>query len=127
MLLTCASVSGRDTFAEILFKLRSLAKYLQLRTTDMSTIYGMRKTEKYTFALNPLLRNQIYLIGIHHDRMHITTAEFPVQYFQWVQDDRIPPGECLVMRRSCLFDLSKPDSRKEGCRLILTVMRRIIR
>ena len=70
-------------------------------------------------------QNQVYLVGIHHDRIYVTATEFPPQYFQWIQDDRIPPGEYLVMRRSSLFDLSKPESRREACRLILTVMRRI--
>jgi len=69
---------------------------------------------------------ELYLVGIHHDKLYVTAAEFPEQYFDWVRDEEIPPGRCLVLRRSKLFDLSKPDSRKEVCRLVLGMMRQVM-
>lgn len=62
---------------------------------------------------------------MHHDHLHLTTAEFPLAYFDWVREEDIPPGECLVLRRSISYDLSKLASRIEACRVILAVMRRI--
>ena len=68
---------------------------------------------------------KIFLVGVHHDRFYITTTEFPPDYFAWVREEVIPPGECLVLRRSKSYDLSKPASRKEACRALLAMMRRI--
>jgi hypothetical protein len=64
-------------------------------------------------------------VGISHDKLHVTTAEIPENYFPWMNDEIIPAGECLVLRRSNIFDLSQPVSRKEACRMVLGVMKRI--
>jgi len=73
------------------------------------------------------INGKVYLVGIHHDRLYVTAAEFPKQYFNWVNDEIIPLGGCLVvLRRSGIFDLSKPRSRKEACRLVLGMLRRML-
>jgi len=54
-----------------------------------------------------------------------TTAEFHPDYFSWVRQGKIPKCQCLVFRRSSSYDLSRPDSRREACRAIIAVMRRI--
>jgi hypothetical protein len=39
-------------------------------------------------------KQYVYLVGIHHDRLYVTTAEFPEQYFNWVNEELLPPGQC---------------------------------
>jgi hypothetical protein len=57
----------------------------------------------------------------------MTAVEFPEDYFKWVAEvGIIPRGLCLVLRRSQSYDMSKPDSRIEGCRLVLGMLRRIM-
>lgn len=64
-------------------------------------------------------------MGVHHDQLHFTTAEFPIKYFEWVSSGRIPPGEFLVLRRSETFDLSQPRSRIEAAKMIIGLIRHI--
>ena len=66
-----------------------------------------------------------FVVGIHHDRLHVTAVEFPEKYFEWVARGEIPQGELLVIRRSKTYDLSKADARIEASRMIIGMMRYI--
>jgi hypothetical protein len=68
-----------------------------------------------------------FVVGVHHDRLHVSAVEFPEEYFEWVANGEIPLGELLVIRRSQIYDLSKPHGRIEACRLIIGMMRYINR
>ena len=65
------------------------------------------------------------MVGVHHDRLHLTTTEFPRDYFEWVSNGIIPTGEFLVVRRSVTFDLSQPGSRIEAAKMIIGLIRHI--
>jgi hypothetical protein len=65
------------------------------------------------------------VVGVHHDRMHFTTTEFPLNYFLWVSNGIIPAGEFLVIRRSATHDLSQPNSRKDAVKALIGLMRYI--
>jgi hypothetical protein len=68
-----------------------------------------------------------FIVGVHHDRLHVTAVEFPEKYFEWVARGDIPQGELLVIRRTKTYDLSKPDARIEASRMIIGMMRYINR
>ena len=68
-----------------------------------------------------------FVVGVHHDRLHVTAVEFPEKYFEWVASGHIPQGELLVIRRSKIYDLSKADARVEASRVIIGMMRYINR
>lgn len=68
-----------------------------------------------------------FIVGVHHDRLHVSAVEFPEQYFEWVARGNIPLGEFLVVRRSNTYDLSKADARVEASRVIIGMVRYINR
>jgi hypothetical protein len=69
---------------------------------------------------------QVYIVGVHHDKLHITTVEFHEKYFLWIHAGEIPLNQFLVLRRSQTYDLSQPDTRLEGIRLILGLIKYLL-
>jgi hypothetical protein len=68
-----------------------------------------------------------FIVGVHHDRLHVTAVEFPEKYFEWVAKGDIPQGELLLVRRTKTYDLSDADARIEASRMIIGMMRYISR
>lgn len=67
----------------------------------------------------------IFLVGVHHDRLHITAAEFRKDYFKWESEEIIHAGRRIVLRMLEFHDLSEPNSQKEACKIVFAIMRRI--
>jgi hypothetical protein len=62
-----------------------------LVTTDTSIMYGMKGIVRYHFLQSMTLREYVYLVGVHLYKLDNITVEFPGQYFDWVNDEAIPP------------------------------------
>jgi len=66
---------------------------------------------------------KVFVVGIHHDRMHVSDVQFPENYFRWVEEGDVPEGNFPMIRRTKSYGLSKPDSRIEACKTILAKIR----
>lgn len=95
-------------------------------TIDTSTGNGLNVIERYDyFKIVDTDLWKVYIVGVHHDQLHLTTAEFSKDYIKWVSEGHIPNGEFLVVRSSRRYDLSQPDSRIEAAKTILGLIRYI--
>jgi len=89
-----------------------------LRTDGIMTICRYK-------GLHQSLIFQAWVIGLHHDNLHATTAEFPQDYLSWVATATIPEGHFLIVRRSPTYDLSDHTQRLIGSKLIIGLIRYI--
>jgi len=93
----------------------------QLQSVFIEYLGGERSRSKRLLLSSADFK--VFVVGIHHDRMHVSDVQFPENYFKWVKKGDIPKGNFLMIRRTKSYDLSEPDSRIEACKTILAMMR----